>query len=480
MIPRLEAQVQKARNELEAQRSQVLGELVQKLGGRLKGEFDRLRQVQTELEDEIRQTRENAINIAKRATEYRTTSVEAERLQDRIGRVNEGLERLRLASALTQPNITVVQYPPVPSEKSEPQLFLYIPAVILFSLVIGLGLTLGIEFMDTRLRTPAEVERQVGLPLLGSVPDLTEDEQLPLNTDVMLVSYSHPHSLLAESFRQLRTSLAFASDQPVRTLLVTSPGPADGKSTVAANLAMAMARGGNRVLLVEANFRRPVLGGVFDVPDSVGLTNVLVGLNSVDEAIQATRIGNLDVVPGGGMPPSPADLLGSESMARFLQEQADRYDRIIIDGAPLLVVTDNLLLAEMVDGVVMVLRANENKRGPAQRAARVIYDLNAHFLGAVLNAVRATAGGYFRQAYQAYYDYAGDRTQAREMVEPAARTGPAATPDAAPEGRPGEETNGMPDDALEDLAMGLEDEVPEPEPESEPPTESDGRDRRET
>ena len=134
-----------------------------------------------------------------------------------------------------------------------------------------------------------------------------------------------------------------------------------------------------------------------------------MGLNTPAEAIRATAIENLDVLPGGPPPPSPADLLGSDGMTRFLDEQSRNYDHIVIDGAPVLVVADIHLLAEAVDAVVLVFRAGENSRGLALRAARQVHSLRARLLGAVLNGVRATKGGYFREAYQAYYEYSGSQ-----------------------------------------------------------------------
>jgi capsular exopolysaccharide synthesis family protein len=321
-----------------------------------------------------------------------------------------GLERLRIAAALTRANIRVTQWPMPPFEHSQPRLALYIPAALIFGLLFGVGLALLLEFVDTRLRTPSEVTRQVGVPLLGSIPDLAEDERLSLDSIVPLVSHTAPQSLMAEAYRHFRTSLLFASDRPIKSLLVTSPSPGDGKTSAASNLAIAMARSGARVLLVEANYRRPALGKIFDIPDAVGLSNVLVGLNAAAEAIRATAIENLDVLPGGPPPPSPADLLGSDSMTRFLDEQTRNYDHIIIDGAPVLVVADIQLLAEAVDAVVLVFRAGENSRGLALRAVRQVLSLRARLLGAVLNGVRATKGGYFREAYQAYYEYSGSAT----------------------------------------------------------------------
>lgn len=416
-----QAALQAVQNDLEAQQKTVLVELVQQQAAVLQNNYNRPRESEAELLDKVAEARSAAIRIGQRAAEYRQREDEFRRLQDLLHTVSDGLERMRIAAALSRPNIQIAQMPSIPFDPTEPRTTLYSMAAIIFSLMIGVGLSIALELMDTRIRTPAEVARQVGVPLLGSVPDLAEDDRLSLDTNLALVSYRSPESLLAEAFRQLRTNLLFTSDQPIKSVLVTSPNPGDGKSTVAANIAIAMARSGNKVLLVEANFRRPALARLFDVPDALGLSNVLVGMNSASEAIQATAVENLDLLVGGATPPSPADLLGSPAMWRFLDERKKNYDRVIVDGAPILVVADSHLLAEIVDGVVLVLRANENTRGMAQRGTRMILSLKAKLLGAVLNGVRATKGGYFREAYQAYYDYAGSGSSAASALPSATR-----------------------------------------------------------
>lgn len=420
-VRRSQVVFQTAQNDLEAQRATVLVELVQQQAAVLQSNYNRTREAEAELLDKVAEARSAAIRLSQRAAEYRQREDEFRRLQDLLQTVSDGLERMRIAAALARPNIQIVQMPSIPFDPTEPRTALYSAAAIVFSLMVGVGLSIALELMDTRIRTPAEVARQVGVPLLGSVPDLAEDDRLSLDTNLALVSYRLPESLLAEAFRQVRTNLLFTSDQPIKSVLITSPNPGDGKSTVAANIAIAMARSGNKVLLVEANFRRPALARLFDVPDALGLSNVLVGMNSASEAIQASAVENLDLLVGGATPPSPADLLGSPAMRRFLDEQKKNYDRVIVDGAPILVVADSHLLAEIIDGVVLVLRANENTRGMAQRGTRMILSLKAKLLGAVLNGVRATKGGYFREAYQAYYDYAGSgssATSARQGTPP--------------------------------------------------------------
>jgi len=412
-VRRLKVSSQATANDLEAQQNEILSQLIQQQAAVLKNRYDSARAAEAELQDRVSEARAAALSAAKLTAEYRAREDEYRRVQDLLNTVLDGLERMRISAALARPNIRITSQPDIPPEPDEPRVALYTVAAILFSLLVGVGSSLLIELVDTRLRTPAQVVRQVGIPMLARVPDLTEDERLSLDTNLALVSHSAPHSLLAESFRQLRTHLLFASDQPIRSLLITSPSPGDGKTTVAANLAITMARTGERVLLVEANFRRPALPRIFDVPDRIGLSNVLVGLNSISEAVQATAVENLDVLVGGPPPPSPAGLVGCETMRQLVAEEVEAYDRVIVDGAPMLVVADNHLVTPMLDGVILVFHAGENTRGVAQRTVQQILTLHGRLFGAVLNRVRATKGGYFRESFQAYYDYAGTRPDER-------------------------------------------------------------------
>jgi len=438
-VQRAKVQLQSVKNDLEAQRSETISQLVQQQAAALKNRYDQARALQADLQVRVGEARAAAVSAAKLTAEYRAREQRYERAQELLNTVEDGLERMRISAALSRPNIRVVSWPAVPVEPSEPRVVLYSVAAVVFSLLVGFGLSLLIEMMDTRLRTPTQVVRQVGVPVLASVPDLSEDDRLSLDMNLATVSHTVPQSLIAEAFRQLRTSLLFASDQPVKSLLVSSASPGDGKSTVASNLAIAMARAGSRVLLVETNFRRPALARAFDVPDAVGLSNVLVGLNTASEAIQATAVENLDLLVAGSPPPSPAELLGSDSMRSLVAEQTRAYDQVLMDGAPMLLVADNHLMADVVDGVVLALRADQNTRGMAQRAVRQVLTLRAHLFGAVLNRVRATRGGYFRESYEAYYDYAESTAPAAPAVaatvaSPGGRSPPPGPEDVPPPG----------------------------------------------
>jgi len=212
-----------------------------------------------------------------------------------------------------------------------------------------------------------------------------------LNGREALVALVDPTSPAAEAYRQLRTNIQFSSlDRPLRTLLVTSSGPDEGKSTTLANLAVTMANTGTKVLLVDCDLRRPSLHEIFCVGNEQGLTTMILGSTS-DLPAAESGVPNLRVLPSGPLPPNPSELLASQRMAEVLELLKGQADVILFDSPPVVAVTDAAVLAQRVDGVLLVLRAGKTRREMAQRAKAVLEKVNANLLGVVLNNVKYDA-----------------------------------------------------------------------------------------
>ena len=224
--------------------------------------------------------------------------------------------------------------------------------------------------------------------------------------DFRRVILEAPRSPAAEAFRQIRTNLLYSGPvQQRRSMLVTSPGPEDGRTTVVLNLAVAIAQAGHRVLVVDANFRQPAIADLFPGTHEAGLSSALVGQAQWRDVVSSTEVPNLEVIASGPLPPNPAELLGSDIMRQLVSEMAAEYDQVIFDGSPAMVVSDACVLATQVDAVVLVVRAHQNSIGIAMRTAEQLRRIGAHVLGVVLQAVRTTAGGYLRKNYQTFYEY---------------------------------------------------------------------------
>jgi capsular exopolysaccharide synthesis family protein len=197
-------------------------------------------------------------------------------------------------------------------------------------------------------------------------------------------------------------------------VLITSPQPEDGKTTVACNLAIALAQGQQRVLLIDANFRRPGLHKIFTSIKKKGLSNILVGDGTLESTVSSTDVALLDVLGSGQVPPNPAELLGGDSCRALFEQAMSQYDRVIVDTAPVLLASDAMMLGAAVDGVILVVRARTNSRGAARRAHTLLRDVGTHVFGAVLNAAQAARGGYYREQLREYYDYQADAETATE------------------------------------------------------------------
>ncbi|MDK1031554.1 MAG: polysaccharide biosynthesis tyrosine autokinase [Planctomycetia bacterium] len=409
-VQSVQAQLKELDNELQRKRAELQKKLQEQQVAMLEQTVALITEQERDLQDRINDATAKVKDLKDQADKYQTIQNEHVSKTELLNTINRGIEEARIASAVSQ-SIVTIRLASVPWKHSQPILALYIPAVSILGLLFGMVLAFAIEFLDTGIRSPAEVVRSVGLAILGNIPDRTEDDEIPLDADLFLVAEHSPQSLLAEAFRQVRTNILFSTDQPVRRILVTSPNAGDGKTTLATNLAITLAASGTRVLLIEGNLRRAALHRIFDLPNQTGLSNLLAGVAEPADAIQATRVPNLSVVTAGRKPPNPAELLGAQAMNRFIAEQGENFDTVLVDGSPTLLVTDNHALSRMVDGVVLVLRVGASTRGIAQRAATQLITLKAKLLGVVLNGVHATRGGYFRESYRAYYDYLGSAQQ---------------------------------------------------------------------
>ncbi|HEU4963698.1 MAG TPA: CpsD/CapB family tyrosine-protein kinase [Bacilli bacterium] len=218
-----------------------------------------------------------------------------------------------------------------------------------------------------------------------------------------LIALYQPKSPIAEAFRTLRTNIQFAGvSKDLRTMMVTSSGPGEGKSTTIANLAIVSAQAGKKVLLIDADLRKPTVHRTFNVSNRTGLTNMLIGQAEYGDCIRETGQIRLDVISSGPIPPNPAELLGSQRMKDLLEQLKEHYDMIYIDTPPILAVTDAQLLASHVDGVVLVLSAGKVLRDHAKKAKALLNNVGANVVGAVLNNKKVESESYY------YYYYGED------------------------------------------------------------------------
>lgn len=327
-------------------------------------------------------------------------------LEERRRQVDEKLENVTINSVTSENRATVRKLTvEEPTGMSSPNL----PVTMLLSGVVGLGLALGIAFlrelMDTSIRSPRDITRVGQMNLLGMIPHEDDDPQAA-GSELSLVISQAPHSVIAEQFRHVRTRLQHAASlDTTRSLLVTSPGPGDGKTTVACNIAAGLALNGRKILLVDANFRRPQIHSVFGLTNDVGFGSVLGQQASIETAVRKTNVPNLDVLTTGPRPANPTELLESTLLTEFIDRALEEYDHVVFDSGPILLVSETVALAPRVDGVITVVKARANSRGLLQRMRDALRQLKSEHIGVVLNGVRTQGGGYYGRNIKTYYTY---------------------------------------------------------------------------
>lgn len=303
--------------------------------------------------------------------------------------------------------------PPSLGVQVEPKAFTVFAIAIFLGLAMGFGLAYLADITDKSFRSPEEIRRRLNLPVLGHIPALLSEEEEKAKSegvagpDPILCTYYKPKSRKAEVFRAVRTALYFNTrGEGHKVIQITSPNMGDGKTTLSTNLAVSIAQSGKRIVLIDADFRRPRINKVFGLSNDIGFTTVLTGQCELREAIQQTMIPGLMLLTCGPIPPNPAELLTSLRFKELIDELREQFDFVLIDTPPLLVVTDPCVVAPRVDGVLLTIRVAKNGRPVAERARDVLNSLGANVLGVVVNGINLYTGSYgYGYGYNYGYQY---------------------------------------------------------------------------
>jgi capsular exopolysaccharide synthesis family protein len=370
--------------------------------------YDRVLRQEKELGAELVKQEEHVMKFNKIAVRYSVLKSGYETLSKTYNAVARRIEEIEIASAAGSKgdNIFVITHPRVPVKPFKPRKTLSIALSICFGLGLGVALCFFAEYLDTTIKTKGEAESLMGAPVIGYVPEITQSELLESGNSVgvplELASIIKPRSAVAEAFRSIRTALAFSGHEGgLKNLLVTSATRGEGKSLTSVNIAISMAQTGKRVLLIDADMRKPRLHKIFRVAPNPGLSNRLAdeGVASLADAVRPIReIENLSLLPCGPLPPNPAELLQGNHMERLLEEIGDLFDVAVFDTPPLVSVTDAAVLSQYICNVVLVIRSFSTQREIVSHAKDIITETKSRVLGLVLNNADAP-----RTSYQAYY-----------------------------------------------------------------------------
>lgn len=391
---------------------------VRKSGDRIQKEYQTALQRESMLRAALEAQKREANKLNENAIEYNVLKRDADSNRQLYEGLLQRLKEAGIAAGLNSGNIRVVDVARVPMRPARPNLPRNLELAFLLGLTGGVALAFALEALDNTIRTPEQAETTSALPSLGMVPmssrlNMTSRygrKQLPAKAGddgdkVELIALSRPTSEIAESYRALRTSILLSQlGSPPKVILVTSALPQEGKTTTCINTAVVLAQQGRRVLLVDADLRRPSIHKNLRIRSRAGLTELLTGSETSQPLIIASpQLPNLFVLPAGRTPPHPAELVGSPLMKNLLQQWRDEFDHIIIDSPPALSVTDAVLLSVQADTVVLVIRSGQTTKAALRRARDLLLQVNAKLMGVVVNAVDLSSPDYY------YYYYSGSK-----------------------------------------------------------------------
>ena len=365
-----------------------------------KADYEVLRSRESSLRNTINQQKQEVLSLTRKAIDFNVIAGESESNRQFYELLLKKLQEASLSSGISVSDAQIVDYGIIPKDPVKPRKMLYTILAILVGIFGGAGAAFFTEYMDNTIKTAEDVDKTLAVPLLDIVPlSATSQGAIFMGTD--------PKSSVAESFRTIRTGVMLSSSEndPLKVILLTSSVPDEGKTTVAANLAVAMAQLGEKVLIIDVDQRRHNLHEMFGMESKGGLSEVLLDPSLLAASIKTIKeYPNLDVLTGGFAPPNPSELLGSERMQKMMAQLRERYDRIILDSPPVLAFSDALVLSRLADGVIMVVWGGKTPRDLVKQSLDSLKGVGARILGIALNKIDIAGRTNYYYPYNYSYD----------------------------------------------------------------------------
>jgi polysaccharide biosynthesis transport protein len=400
-------------NQIKEIDAQIVGES-KKIAGKIKGQYLAAVQREDMLHDALEKQKQEANKLNESAIEYSLLKRDLDTNRQLYEGLLEKLKEAGVSAGLRSNNFRIVDVARVPTGPIEPNIPRNLSFAFMLGLTSGVGLAFLLEGLDNTVRTTEQAQMISGLPPLGMIPlgsrtarEGASTKRLVIATSkeaVELITQVRPQSQMAESYRALRTSLLLSNlGAPPKVIMITSALPQEGKTTTSINCAVVLAQKGIRVLLIDADLRRPSIHKTLGMGPRSGLSNVLTGSATLEQAITRSSIlPNLSVLPAGTPPPNPAELLASTNMRDVLDQLRGQYDHIVLDTPPTLSVTDAVVLSPRADAIVLVIRSGQTTKQALRRSRDILTQVNAKVSGVLLNAVDLSSPDYYY-----YYEYQG-------------------------------------------------------------------------
>jgi capsular exopolysaccharide synthesis family protein len=369
----------------------------------IKNEYELAQANEDNLRNLLETTRAEALGLNEKFVQYEVLKREVESNRAMYDALFSRLKEQNVTEESQNVSVWVVEQAATPISPVKPNKKINLLFGVVLGLFGGIGLAFFIEYLDNTIKTPEEAEERLGLAMLGVIDRCRFGKAGEIGEE--LISLYEKHSANVESFKALRTSVLLSSpDKPPKSILVTSMMPAEGKTTIAANLAITIAQAGQRVLLIDGDMRKPRLHKIFKLDSSLGgLSTYLAGVGG-EEICQQGPLPFLFIIPAGPLPPNPSELLSSVRFKELLCEQQDKFDILIFDSAPVISVTDSLIIGRSVDGVIVVTRAAATTYDVVRKGIKSLTDVNANILGMVVNGFDARKYKYYYgKDYSEYY-----------------------------------------------------------------------------
>ncbi len=353
---------------------------------------------QKSLQDLLEETKEETLTLNEKFMQYSIMKREVDSNRVLFDTLQSSIKQQGVTEQSQSVNIWVIKKAGLPGAPSTPNKKLNLIVGLILGGIISLALAFLLEFLDNTLNTVHQIEERFGLTVLGSIANLDGKEK-DIDSHVLY----NPLSPIAESYRLIRSALLLSSaDQPPKTTLVTSMSKSEGKTVTITNLARMLAQGKKNVLIIDCDLRRPRMHSLLNMPNDTGLSSYLAG-NTEECLLLQVPDEEITLVPSGPIPPDPSELLGSEKMARLIQEMEERFDFILLDSPPIGAVTDSFTLSQYVDGTILVVKAASTTIEMFESGVKKMNDINARIIGVVLNRVKISEQSEYQYGYTTYY-----------------------------------------------------------------------------